>query len=273
MARQSSERPEADPPPVEPDETPGRAPDETPDAVDEADAVDQAPTPSTRRTPTSTTPTTMPTSADLDPAAHRALWEELRIDPVEIALPAGTGYTLRAYRLSTELTPTDTADRDDDDPFAARARDAEEEDDETVVILDEEFLDEDDPRTGRHHGRADNEELDVVEDETDDEALAEEDEADEDERRGRAGGRGRGGRGGTRLPHPPWQAAALPQRRVAGELRPFRRAERPRAGRHAGRRWPSGCSPTTSRRWTKTRTSSTSSWRTCAAVTTPGTRR
>lgn len=184
MARQSSERPEADPPPVEPDETPdgtpdgtsggtpGQAPDETPDAVDEPSAADPDDDPDG---------TDSDESADLDPAAHRALWEELRIDPVEIALPAGTGYTLRAYRLSTELTPTDTADRDDDDPFAARARDAEEEDDETVVILDEEFLDEDDPRAGRHHGRADNEELDVVEDETDDEALAEEGGADEDE--------------------------------------------------------------------------------------------
>jgi hypothetical protein len=174
VARQSSERPEADPPPVEPDETPGQAPDETPDAADEADAADEVAADINDTDDDAD-------GADLDPAAHRALWEELRIDPVEIALPAGTGYTLRAYRLSTELTPTDTAGRDDDDPFAARARDADEEDDETVVILDEEFLDEDDPRAGRHHGRADNEELDVVEDEIDDEALADEDEADEDE--------------------------------------------------------------------------------------------
>lgn len=180
MARQSSERPEADPPPVEPDETPGQAPDETPDAVDEADAVNEADADDEVAADINDTDDDAD-GADLDPAAHRALWEELRIDPVEIALPAGTGYTLRAYRLSTELTPTDTAGRDDDDPFAARARAAEEEDDETVVILDEEFLDVDDPRPGRHHGRADNEELDVVEDETDDEALAEEDEADEDE--------------------------------------------------------------------------------------------
>jgi hypothetical protein len=170
VARQSSERPEADPPPVEPDETLRETPDETlretpdetPDAVNVAGDADDE-------------------NADLDPAAHRALWEELRIDPVEIALPAGTGYTLRAYRLSTELTPTDTADRDDDDLFAARARDAEEDDDETVVILDDEFLDEDDPRSGRHHGRADNEELGVVEDKIDDEALAEEDEEEEEE--------------------------------------------------------------------------------------------
>jgi hypothetical protein len=175
VARQSSERPEPD---ATSDETPDatsressdaaarESSDETPDVIDD-DLVD-----------TQTDDAT--DDDDLDPAAHRALWEELRIDPVEIALPAGTGYTLRAYRLSTELTPTDTADREDDDPFAARAR-AAEEDDETVVILDDEFLDEDDPRPGRHHGRADNEELDVVEDEIDDEALADEDEEDEEE--------------------------------------------------------------------------------------------
>ncbi|NLU79291.1 DNA primase [Micromonospora sp. HNM0581] len=72
--------------------------------------------------------------------ANRALWDELRIDPVEIALPAGTGFTLRAYRPARELTPTDVAERDADDPFLARRQvgsvedDAEEGD---VVILDE----------------------------------------------------------------------------------------------------------------------------------------
>jgi hypothetical protein len=42
-------------------------------------------------------------------------WSELRIDPVEIALPKGVGYTLRAYRLSTEVTPTDVSDRESDE--------------------------------------------------------------------------------------------------------------------------------------------------------------
>ncbi|TDC29099.1 DNA primase [Micromonospora sp. KC213] len=73
-------------------------------------------------------------------AANRALWDELRIDPVEIALPAGTGFTLRAYRPARELTPTDVAERDEDDPFLARRQVVEtDEDDEEVVILDEEF--------------------------------------------------------------------------------------------------------------------------------------
>ncbi len=77
-------------------------------------------------------------------ATDRAVWDEARITPVEIALPAGVGYTLRAYRMSTELTPTEVDATDDDDPFEARARAAaaqDEDDDEDgeVVILDEEY--------------------------------------------------------------------------------------------------------------------------------------
>ncbi|MEV4845653.1 DNA primase [Micromonospora matsumotoense] len=81
-----------------------------------------------------------PTGPDVEPGpADRSLWDELSIDPVEIALPAGTGFTLRAYRAARELTPTDVAERDEDDPFLARRQVAETEDDEEVVILDEEF--------------------------------------------------------------------------------------------------------------------------------------
>ncbi|MFV2013265.1 MULTISPECIES: DNA primase [unclassified Micromonospora] len=83
-------------------------------------------------------------TADPDDAAvtaDRSLWQDVRIDPVEIALPAGVGYTLRAYRSSAALTPTDISEREEDDLFAARQRAAaeEDEDDESVVILDEEF--------------------------------------------------------------------------------------------------------------------------------------
>ncbi|MGC5029949.1 DNA primase [Micromonospora sp. DT229] len=111
VARQSPQRPDADEPEL--DDTTGPA---EPDATDESEAT------------------------TADSGASRALWEELRIDPVEIALPAGTGYTLRAYRPANELTPTDVAERDADDPFLARRQvvEAEEEDDEDVVILDEE---------------------------------------------------------------------------------------------------------------------------------------
>lgn len=69
----------------------------------------------------------------------RELWDEVRISPVEIAMPGGVGLTLRAYRLASELTPT-AVEADEDDPFDAReraaaARAAEEE----GVIVDDEF--------------------------------------------------------------------------------------------------------------------------------------
>jgi len=66
----------------------------------------------------------------------RALWEETRIEPVEIAMPGGVGLTLRAYRMASELTPTETQ-VDEDDPFAARERAAKA--DEEEVLLDDEF--------------------------------------------------------------------------------------------------------------------------------------
>lgn len=114
--RPDADRPEAGPAAIGPDSDPGVGPDEMAD-----DGL----------------------TAEQDPALRRALWEDLRIDPVEIALPAGVGYTLRAYRPDAELTPTDISEREEDDPFAARRRAGEateeDEDDETVVILDEEF--------------------------------------------------------------------------------------------------------------------------------------
>ena len=67
----------------------------------------------------------------------RELWEQVRIQPVEIALPAGVGLTLRAYRSASEVTPTEVA-TDDDDPFEARAQ-ARAAEDEEEVIVDEEF--------------------------------------------------------------------------------------------------------------------------------------
>jgi hypothetical protein len=65
------------------------------------------------------------------------LWEEVRIEPVEIALPGGVGLTLRAFRKASELTPTEI-EAEEEDLFDARKRssaaDAEEE-----VIADKEF--------------------------------------------------------------------------------------------------------------------------------------
>lgn len=154
MARQSPQRPDADEPELDDTDAPATA-----DEV-EADR----------------------------PPADRALWDEVRIDPVEIALPAGTGFTLRAYRPARELTPTDVAERDQDDPFLARRQVVETEDDEEVVILDEEFAalsaEEDDDKAekaakGRRKGEADD-------DATEDKAESE-DEEDDDEDEDAAG--------------------------------------------------------------------------------------
>jgi hypothetical protein len=68
----------------------------------------------------------------------RELWEQVRVEPVEIALPGGVGLTLRAYRASSELEPTEVV-VDEDDPFEARKRRAEAEAEEEEVIVDEEY--------------------------------------------------------------------------------------------------------------------------------------
>lgn len=102
-----------------------------------------------------------------------ALWAEVKVDPIEIALPAGVGYTLRAYRSSAEVgRPTVVAAADDDsDDFdaasaavARRRRGTDDEDEETDLDLAEE-LDED--------------ELDEEEFGEEDEAAEEEDEEPE----------------------------------------------------------------------------------------------
>jgi hypothetical protein len=57
-----------------------------------------------------------------------ALWSDVRIDPVEIALPKGVGYTLRAYRPIDEVTPTDVSEREVDEfPDRSRPTPADEE--------------------------------------------------------------------------------------------------------------------------------------------------
>ncbi|MFC6015003.1 DNA primase [Plantactinospora solaniradicis] len=165
MARQSSHRPDTDEPGNEPAGSdgaadPGQTDAESPETAAEGDTGDA----------------TVGT-------ADRSLWEEVRIDPVEIALPSGAGFTLRTYRQSTALTPTDIEDREQDDLFAHRSRqaDVDDEDDEDgpVVILDEElaeqFADEadEDESTDRKG------EKDKDADETDAEAEADEDEAED----------------------------------------------------------------------------------------------
>ena len=73
-----------------------------------------------------------------------ALWSEVRIDPVEVALPKGVGYTLRAYRPIDDVTPTDVSEREADE-FPERPRPASDEEDTLVDAFDDEFDDEEEP--------------------------------------------------------------------------------------------------------------------------------
>lgn len=165
MARQSPNRPDADKP--EPELEIDEDLDEA-ELEEEDDDEDEE---------------TSPAAAS---GGSSSLWADTKIDPVEIALPSGVGYTLRAYRLSTSLTPTEIGDRDDDDPFAAKAKHAvTDDDDETVVILDDDFPgdedeEEDDDRTEEFQRRGKH-----ARDEDSDEPSAEdfEDEEEEEEER------------------------------------------------------------------------------------------
>jgi len=80
-----------------------------------------------------------------DDLSGAALWAAVGIDPVEIALPQGTGFTLRAYRPVTEITPTDISTREDDAFPQRRPGSRHFLHDEKA--LDEEDLDEDEPDT------------------------------------------------------------------------------------------------------------------------------
>lgn len=86
-------------------------------------------------------------------------WKRVRVDPLEIALPGGAGYTLRAYRQNTDITPADVSEREDEVPMPRRRASAVELDedgdlldeaeisddlaDEDVDDLDEETVDDD----------------------------------------------------------------------------------------------------------------------------------
>lgn len=225
VARQSPQRPDADEPEL--DDTTGAA---RPDEIEEIDRP----------------------AGPVD----RALWDELRIDPVEIALPAGTGFTLRAYRPASSLTPTDVAERDLDDPFLARRQVVEEdEDDETVVILDEElaqeFADSDEDESKRRRADAD---TDTDTEATDEEA---EEEVSDEEVPVFLSNKGK-----LLLFKTPsrWSVSSGP---VLPTICP---------NWTAGMNCPNGWSRQISCRSTRTPTNSTSSWRTCAAGTTPGIR-
>jgi hypothetical protein len=106
-------------------------------------------------------------------ASTTALWADVRIDPVELALPSGVGYTLRAYRPSGELAGGERDTEGEVDDFdaaaAAVARDRRRvtDDEDDLEEFEDEF-DEDD-------------ELADEDDEDDEEGEEEEEEEEEEE--------------------------------------------------------------------------------------------
>lgn len=116
-------------------------------------------------------------------ASTDALWSDVRISPIEIALPGGVGYTLRAYRPVDALSPQQmdteaTLGHDDFDAAAAavaRRRRRGGVDDEDV---DDDELSDD---TAYQLSGADLDEEDFDEVELEDEAELEDEEAGEEE--------------------------------------------------------------------------------------------
>lgn len=109
------------------------------------------------------------------------LWNSLRIDPVEIALPGGVGYTLRAYRPASELAAaSEERDEAEDDFVAAsaavarRRRVLEPEEDEADVEIAEDELPEDEAESEEEDEDEDEDEDDEDEDEEEDEEGADE---------------------------------------------------------------------------------------------------
>jgi hypothetical protein len=171
VARQSPNRPEADEPTAEPAAELVEA-DAAPASSDaeraEDGAIDTAPA----------------------PGDNGSIWADARVTPIEIALPGGVGFTLRAYRLASELTPTEVDLTADEDPFDARERLASArtvEDDDEVVILDEEFAalvaeGDADPKARRKGAAAEDGDEPDAADFADDEADKTEEEEDEEEK-------------------------------------------------------------------------------------------
>ena len=93
-----------------------------------------------------------------------ALWAEVRVDPIEVALPGGVGYTLRAYRSSTEVARPAAVSRTEDDSADYDAASA------AVARR----------RRGKTDDEDENDELDELDDELDEEEF-EDDELDEDD--------------------------------------------------------------------------------------------
>lgn len=135
------------------------------------------------------------TAGPVRTAAVAEFWQDMRVDPVEIALPRGTGFTLRAYRNEDDLTMSEV-DREEDD-FTILDRTAAETGVDLDELDDEALAYEDEVESGRQGTKSskrrdsdaetdeseseDEEDEEEDEDEEPDESEFDEDELEEDE--------------------------------------------------------------------------------------------
>lgn len=107
-----------------------------------------------------------------------AFWDELKIDPVEIALPSGVGYTLRAYRMSSQVTTTDISGREDefeainysapyDEEDELDFEEASDADEEADVEVEDDAVEEVGDDADTDDGEKEDEELALVDDDGD----------------------------------------------------------------------------------------------------------
>jgi len=113
-------------------------------------------------------------------ATATKFWSGVNVEPVEIALNSGVGYTLRAYRMDNEITPADVSMREDDLDLPTRGSAYDDEEDYSDAV-DEEFAEADDEEVDAEaaEAEADGEPDEDAEDADDEEdAEEEEDEAE-----------------------------------------------------------------------------------------------
>jgi hypothetical protein len=109
-------------------------------------------------------------------------WSDVRVDPIEVALPSGVGYTLRAYRDPDDVSsvPGDEPEPDEDEDAAdeAVATESTEPADEDLAEESDEASDDEDSDDESDEDSEDDDELDD-EDEDDEEEEDDEDEEDQ----------------------------------------------------------------------------------------------
>jgi hypothetical protein len=115
------------------------------------------------------------------PASVDEFWSSVRVDPIEIALPKGVGYTLRAYRKADEVTATDVSGREDDDLFPTRRHEPEavEEDEGYELDGEDAGFDEDDQTFDDDESEPDEDEDEDEDEEEDEEEEEEPEDAEE----------------------------------------------------------------------------------------------